>query len=143
MSDILDSGYRVVLTGNGKEEAERNSQLFNLFQPAYKNRLFDLTNTLSLRQLSLLIHLSDLFIGPSTGPTHLANAVGTEIISFYPPVQVQSTRRWGPYLSSSALFTPDVPCGQKFKCIREKCPHFYCMDNIVPEDVMKQIKEIL
>jgi len=143
LHSLLDAGYRVVLTGNGKEESERNNQLINLLKPGYTEHLFNLTNTLSLRQLGLLIHLSDLFIGPSTGPTHLASAVGTEIISFYPPIQVQSPRRWGPYLSPSALFTPDVPCGQKFKCIREKCPHFYCMDNISPEDVLKQVKEIL
>ncbi len=143
LNGLLDCGYRVVLTGNGKEETERNIHLFKTLKPGYANHLFNLTNVLSLRQLSLLIHLSDLFIGPSTGPTHLANAVGTEIISFYPPIQVQSTRRWGPYLSSSALYTPDVPCGQKYKCIKEKCPHFYCMDNIIPEDVLQQVKEIL
>ncbi|MBT3226337.1 MAG: glycosyltransferase family 9 protein [Deltaproteobacteria bacterium] len=143
LNGLLDSGYRVVLTGNGKEEAEHNDQLIKLLKPAYPGFLFNLTGALSLRQLSLLIHLSDLFVGPSTGPTHLANAVGTEIISFYPPIQVQSTRRWSPYLSSSTLYTPDVPCGQKYKCIREKCPHFYCMDNIAPNEVLKLVQEII
>lgn len=143
LSGLLERGYRVVLTGNGTEETERNQQLAQHLKTDFPSCLFDLTGTLSLRQLSLLIHLSDLFIGPSTGPTHLANAVGTEIISFYPPIRAQSTRRWSPYLSSSILYTPDVPCGQKVKCIREKCPHFYCMDNILPEDVLKQVQEIL
>jgi len=143
LSGLLEQGYQVVLTGHGDEEADRNLGCMNRFSPLYQGRLFDLSNALTLRQLGLLIHLSDLFIGPSTGPTHLANAVGTNIISFYPPIQVQSTRRWGPYLSSATIFTPDVRCGQKFRCIGEKCPDFFCMDRIPPRDVLTVATELL
>ncbi|MBU2643136.1 glycosyltransferase family 9 protein [bacterium] len=143
LQGLLDAGYRIVLTGDGAEEAKRNRRLRLEMQSGFSDQLFDLTNGLSLRQFSVLIHLCDLFIGPSTGPTHLANAAGTRIISFYPPIQVQSARRWEPYQSSSHIYTPDVPCGQKYRCIREKCPHFYCMDNIKPGDVLKTIQDLL
>ncbi len=143
LEGLLDKGYRVILTGNGEEEAERNRGCKDSVHSRFPDRISDLTNQLSLRQLGLLIHLADLFIGPSTGPTHLANAVGTENISFYPPIQVQTKRRWGPYLSSAATFTPNVHCGQKYHCIREKCSHFYCMDLILPGDVLAHVQELL
>jgi len=142
LKELLAWGYRVVLSGNGEKEAARNAESMERLQSEYVSSLFDLSNRLSLRELGLLIHLSDLFIGPSTGPTHLANAVGTEIISFYPPIQVQSTRRWGPFLSSATLFTPDVACKQKFNCSYEKCPDFFCMDRILPGEVFEYIREL-
>lgn len=143
LTGILEQGHHVILTGTGEEEAKRNRECIDRFQPSYPERLFDMTNCLTLRQLSVLIHISDLFIGPSTGPTHLANAVGTRLIAFYPPVRVQSIRRWGPFLAAGRLLTPDVNCRQKFKCIGEKCPDYYCMDRIRPEEVLGIIDDML
>jgi len=137
LSMILKQGHSVIMTGTGKEEVQQNRKFSDQLKGDYPNQLFDITNKISLRELAILIHLGNLFIGPSTGPTHIANAAGTSIISFYPPIQVQSTKRWEPYLGISALFTPDVPCGQKFRCIGEKCRDYYCMDLITPEAVFE------
>lgn len=143
LSGLLKNGYRVILTGYGEEEVIRNQACMEALKPKYADRLFDMSDKLSLRKLGLLIHFGDLFIGPSTGPTHLAGAVGTEIITFYPPIRVQSTRRWGPYQSPATIYTPDVDCRQKFHCSREKCPDFYCMDRIQPEVVLESIINLL
>ncbi len=133
----------ICLTGSGEDEHTRNQELIRSIDTSKQDSLIDFSNRLSLRELAILISISKLFIGPSTGPTHLANAVNTPLITFYPPIKVQSARRWAPFKADAIVHTPEVPCGQKYRCIREKCPHFYCMDLIEPGIVIKQIKDLI
>ncbi|MCP4751119.1 MAG: glycosyltransferase family 9 protein [Proteobacteria bacterium] len=139
----LKQNLVVMLTGSTEEEIRQNRLFFDELSSDFPFQLFDLTNCFSLRELAILIALSTLFIGPSTGITHIANATGTDIISFYPPIQVQSAKRWEPYMAKSFIFTPDVPCSQKYKCLGEKCSHYYCMDSITAEEVFKQLKKMV
>ncbi len=48
-----------------------------------------------------LISNASLFIGPSTGPTHIANALGIHTISIYSPIKVQSALRWSPFFKQN------------------------------------------
>lgn len=43
------------------------------------------------------LSLADLFIGPSTGTTHMANAMRIKQVALYSPIKVQSEKRWGPF----------------------------------------------
>lgn len=43
-----------------------------------------------------ILSTANLFIGPSTGTTHMANLVGINQIGIYSPLKVQSSKRWGP-----------------------------------------------
>ncbi len=47
--------------------------------------------------LAGLYSLVDAVVAPSTGPLHLAVALGIPTVSFYPKLRVQSSKRWGPY----------------------------------------------
>lgn len=40
---------------------------------------------------------ADLFIGPSTGTTHLANVLNRPVLGLYSPIAAQSSTRWRPY----------------------------------------------
>ena len=136
-SKLAELDVNIILTGYSEIEEKRNDIL--LKQLRFQNFVYNLTGKLTLRDLIVLHSLSDVFIGPSTGPTHIANACGLKIFSFYPPIQVQSKQRWQPYLADSIIFTPRARCGQKYKCIREKCPEFYCMDQISVSEVYGSI----
>ncbi len=133
----------VILTGAGREERKANERFIGSLNGRFKDRAFNLAEQVNLRQLAALISQSDLFIGPSTGPTHIANAVGTPIVAFYPPVTVQSSVRWGPYLADAALFVPDVPCGRKYRCAGEACGFYCCMERISVETVLQKVMEII
>jgi ADP-heptose:LPS heptosyltransferase len=135
LEKALKHGFVVFLTGSSDGELQQNQQLVKEYKTAFPQQIFDLSGQMTLREFAALIKLAFVFVGPSTGPTHLANAVETEIITFYPPIQVQSAKRWGPFKAKANIFSPDVECGQKYKCIKEKCPHFYCMNKITVEDV--------
>jgi ADP-heptose:LPS heptosyltransferase len=140
---LLTAGHYVILTGTGENEREQNQNFIHSLPEKLLKRITDLSCSLTLRELSLLIKTANLFIGPSTGPTHIANAVGTPLISFYPKIVVQAKKRWEPFLANSCIFTPPPPCGQKFRCIRERCLHFYCFDQIKPEQVFYQAELFL
>lgn len=92
-----------------------------------------------------LVKSVDLFIGPSTGTTHIANAVETPQVALYSPIKAQSVMRWGPYSRNNdvRVLVPDVVCGESRVCAGAACPYYECMAKIEVEDVVKACIEIL
>jgi len=84
-----------------------------------------------------VLKCADLFIGPSTGTTHMANALGTPLIGIYSPIKAQSAVRWGPYNrdAKTKTFSPNVSCPVDKKCLLENCAFYECMDTIEVEKV--------
>ena len=80
------------------------------------------------------------FIGGSTGPTHLAAALGIDLIAVYSPIRTQSAYRWRPVNAGSVpeIITPDVVCGEDRFCAGQSCPYYECMGKIEVKDVLDQ-----
>lgn len=59
--------------------------------------------------LGAVMEQSEGVIAPSTGPLHIAVALGKKVVSFYPNVLVQSQKRWGPFRpkNEAIVFTPE------------------------------------
>ena len=143
ISAVLQYDCHIWLTGFGEKETSENQAIINCLSEHQQPLVSNIANIFNLRELAIFISESSLFIGPSTGPTHIANAVETPLVSFYPPVTVQSAIRWSPYLAKSSILTPKVNCEQKYRCIGEKCPFFYCMNTITVDNTLEQIKKYL
>jgi len=95
--------------------------------------------------LSILSH-ADLFIGPSTGTTHLANTLNIPLLALYSPIKVQSSLRWGPLQKKDhrqEILYPDVICGEQFKCAGEICPYYECMEKIEVNQVADKALKLL
>ena len=92
----------------------------------------------NLRELIALISFSDLMIANSTGPIHIAAALGKKTIGFYPNVNECSPKRWGPYSSNSFVFVPEKDC-VSCKAVDEND----CMETIPTEQVILKIEEFL
>lgn len=140
---LVKKNYRIFLTGASDHESDTNQSLIDSLAKEDQSKAVNLSGKLNLRELAVLFSMCDLFIGPSTGPTHVANGAGIPVISFYPPIQVQSKKRWEPFLATSEIFVPDARCGQKYRCLGEKCSDFYCLDLITPEAVEKAVLRLL
>ena len=100
----------------------------------------------SLENLAALYSLAHVVVAPSTGPMHLAIALEKRVVTFFPPVRVQSALRWGPYRSeedSVTIFVPDVYCGQDFKCIGNLCHYYPCMKSISVKEAVSEVKRHL
>ncbi|MBI4926032.1 MAG: glycosyltransferase family 9 protein [Bdellovibrio sp.] len=100
-----------------------------------------------IEKLGALMSFADLVVVPSTGPLHIATALGKPVVTFFSPIRVQSANRWSPYLadeSKASILVPDVYCGQDFKCLGNLCHYYPCMRslsvNYALEEIHKQLK---
>jgi heptosyltransferase-3 len=124
---------------------------------ALKNYLSDLTPELAknlfyfngadegLRHFLMILKNAALFIGPSTGPAHMANMVASRGIYIYSPIKTQSAKRWGPLhrTPETKVMVPDVICGEINKCTGSLCPYYECLPKIEVEEVFKHSENLL
>ncbi len=91
-----------------------------------------------------VIKEAKLFIGPSTGTTHIAASLEVPVVSIFSPIKAQSALRWGPK-GKGQIFTvtPNVVCGETLKCAGQTCPYYECMSKIEVDDLLVHIKKIL
>ncbi|RMD97894.1 MAG: glycosyltransferase family 9 protein [Calditrichaeota bacterium] len=89
---MQERGVEVVVTGSVQD-----GPVLEAFYAHSQMKPPSLAGRLSLETLGALLQLADVFVGNSTGPLHLAVAVGTEVVSFYPPIRACRPERWGPY----------------------------------------------
>lgn len=122
-------GSQIVVTG-GAHEAKQVADVLR----ASHGRAVSLAGQLSLKELAALIRFSQLFVSNSTGPLHVAAALGVPVIGLYPQHTPMSARRWGPYTDRKAVFTPQKPldCADCTGTRGEPCA---CMESITPEEV--------
>ncbi len=105
-----------------------------------REKIWDLSGKLSLKELAALFKSADLLVVNSTGPLHMAVAVGTEVVGLFPPFRSASYKRWGPYGRKSSVLVPDLDCRS---CSRRKCPLWNCMERISVEQVWHLVAEKL
>lgn len=72
-----------------EERAIKLSNLINL-----KN-IFIFANGATILNTAAIIDKADVYFGPSTGPTHIAGALGKKIVAIYPNKKTQHPTRWG------------------------------------------------
>ncbi|GAB4288424.1 MAG: glycosyltransferase family 9 protein [Ignavibacteriaceae bacterium] len=93
-----------------------------------------------LNELIAFISLSKLFIANSTGPLHIAAALGKYTIGFYPKLRACSAERWGPYSNKSFVYKPETDCDD---CNREQCNKIDCMNSIDMSAVFSKVDQII
>jgi ADP-heptose:LPS heptosyltransferase len=93
----------------------------------------------NLGELTAFINKSDIFISNSTGPLHIAAALGKNVIGFYPKIKACLPDRWGPYSNKSVVFMPEIECSD---CNREQCKKLECMNSIDVNKVISAIENI-
>ncbi len=104
------------------------------------NKVFNFCGKFNLGGLIALIDLSFLLIANSTGPIHIAAALGKNVIGFYPKIKSASPVRWGPYTGNKQIFVPSIKCTN---CTRKQCEELNCMNSIGVDDVFSGIKNIV
>lgn len=119
---------KLVLTGTESEKHHIFSVIKDLDNDV---RIFTAVN-LSLKEMAALLSRAKLFLGNSTGPIHIAAAVGTYVVGLYSPVKVESPLRWGPLTESKKIFVPKNDDDSRD-----------VMDDIKPEEVYRFIIKYL
>jgi heptosyltransferase-2 len=128
---------KVVITGSKDEKL-----LVQKLQSAIGFNSIDISGELSLLEYAALSKLAKLVIGNSTGPLHIAAAVGTPVIGFFPHLKPMTPDRWGPYTSKKKVFLPQNKPDNCKKCIRNK-KNCECMDSISTDEVFQAVVQFL
>ena len=123
---------RVVITGGKGEEGIVRDVCEIAGEGVVK-----IADQLTLHQFAALIKSASLFVANSTGPLHIAAAVGTPVIGFYPQITPLSAARWGPYTSRKTIFTPAGKPSDCTVCLAPGQTRCACMDSISVEDVFE------
>lgn len=118
----------VILTGTKGDAAQVKRVVDSVDR---QDRVFAVLD-LDLKELRALLSICELFVSNSTGPIHIAAAVGAYVVGFYSPVKVESQVRWGPLTDRKRIFAPIEDTD-----LRD------VMDDIKPEEVFREIKGIL
>jgi heptosyltransferase-3 len=126
------NGYQILITGS-KEEIDICNKL------DINDNIKNFAGMLNLSELIALINKTDIFVANSTGPLHIAAALGKYTIGFYPNLLACSSKRWGPYSSKKVIFSPKIECSD---CEREQCLKSECMNSIQVTDITAEIDKI-
>jgi len=138
---LLKEGRQVLLTA-GPTEAPLVARIVqDLGELGEKLWVYANTGGDPVTFLGALYAQSALVVAPSTGPLHLAVALGRPVVTFYPPIRVQSALRWGPYLKDekrASILVPDVYCGEDFTCRGSVCHYYPCMKSLSVNEALEQ-----
>jgi ADP-heptose:LPS heptosyltransferase len=133
---IEDLGAKAIITG-----VEHEKELANLMEGYMRNKPINLVGRTNLRQLASLLKKVDVLISNSTGPMHLAAALGTPTVAIFCPIFAAGPIRWGPLGKGHEVISPPVPICSK--CIPKSCPHYDCMEKIKAEEIVSKVKSVL
>ncbi len=115
-----------------KELAKENHQNdIQLFDNQY---ITDLTGKLSLTELLAFIGLADGLLACSTGPLHIAAALGKYALGIYPPIKPMHPMRWQPLGEHAAYMCVEKICND---C--KKTQNCFCIREITPQQVADAI----
>jgi len=131
LSEVDD--LKIFITGNSSEKELCDKLIV-------KETVVNLAGKLNLSELKSLLNRADIFISNSTGPIHIAAALGKFIVGFYPKILACSPQRWGPFTDKKAIFSPTIDCNN---CTREQCEKLDCMNSIDIGRVFAEIKREL
>jgi len=87
------AGHRVFVTGTAAEGEELAANWLRDYQPYLAA---DLTGAFALPEFIAFIAAADGLVAGSTGPLHLAAALGRHALGLYPPIRPMHPGRWGP-----------------------------------------------
>ncbi len=106
-NSLIAEGITVVITGSALE-----ADIISAAFPGGEAGIINLAGETLLPELKGLVSLAPLLISGSTGPIHIAAAVGTETVGIYPPQSSLSQARWGPRGAKCKIFSPPESAGK-------------------------------
>jgi heptosyltransferase-3 len=111
------AGHRVFVSGTAAEGEELSEWLGE--NAAYLAH--DLTGRLALPEFIAFIAAADGLVAGSTGPLHLAAALGRHALGLYPPIRPMHPGRWAPLGTHAEYLVFDRPNCQDCRTQPTQC----------------------
>jgi ADP-heptose:LPS heptosyltransferase len=130
-SVLEHAGYQVVMSGS-----EPEGEMIEAMAAEMGVAVRKITGETDLRTLAAALSMADVVVANSTGPLHLAVAVGTKVVGLYPGKAVMSPQRWGPLGRHDRVLVPT-----KKEC---DCPegHCTCMLTITVDRTAREVTDL-
>ena len=113
------AGHRVFVTGTKDEGAELAAA--NWLRDHQPYLAADLTGQFALPEFIAFIAAADGLVAGSTGPLHLAAALGRHALGLYPPIRPMHHGRWGPLGPRAEYLVFDRPDCQDCRAAPAAC----------------------
>lgn len=128
-------GARVALIGGAEDKAAEAE----ILEKAPGTLSF--VGALDLAGTAELIRRAAVFVGPDSGPMHIAAAVGTPIVAWFGPTVPANFAPWKP-AGGARIIEKALDCRP---CRQRTCVHgdFRCLQLISPEEVRDQVSASL
>ncbi len=125
---IEEERAKVILIGAGKEK-----RLVEEVASLMQNKPFFAVG-LKLTQLVSLIKRCNLFIGNSSGPMHIAAALGIPVVAIFGNIHpLDSYQEWGPWGEGHVVISKNMKCPD---CHPGDCKSLDCMKKITTDEVL-------
>ncbi len=124
--------FKIFITGTASESEIIQSEIIRDHP-----WVTDLSGKLSLLEFSSFIANTDGLVACSTGPLHIAAALGKFAIGIFPPIKPMHPGRWAPVGTNATYLVLNKKCS---KCrMVKQCE---CIESITPEMVKNKLMEI-
>jgi heptosyltransferase-1 len=122
------SDVKIVLLGTSEDQRAEEEIL-----KKSKASLLSLVGKLNLREVKDLISHSSLFVGPDSGPMHIAASTSTPIVALFGPTL---PAHFAPWQAKAFVIEKELDCRP---CKQRNCIYkdFRCLRSINPEEVYR------
>jgi ADP-heptose:LPS heptosyltransferase len=125
--------YKIFITGTPEEQEELKE-----FLAKHRENCTDLTGKLTMKELIAFINQVDGLVAASTGPLHIASALGKTAIGIFPPIRPMHPGRWAPIGRNAHYLVLNKECSD---C--RKTMDCHCIRSIKPEQVVDLLDSIV
>ena len=125
--------FRIFITGTEEEGRLVKNDILDKYP-----EVVDMTGKLTLKELIGFIKKTDGLIAASTGPLHIAAALGKVALGIYPPIRPMHPGRWAPIGPKASYVVESESCS---KCRNETTCE--CMENIQPVAVKNKLLSLM
>ena len=128
---------RIVFIGTAGEQ-DRIATVMKAIKP--RNALLDFSGKTSLRELAMLLRDADVVVSNDSGPMHLANAVGTPLVTFFGAGNPIET---GPFNHRNAIIIDrHLECSP---CVKNVCkfPTVKCLEQITVDEIYRSVIRLM
>ena len=121
--------YQIFLSGTEEEGLLFREHLLG------ENNVIDISGIMNLQQFVSFINSADGLIAASTGPLHIAAALGKRALGIYPPIKPMHPGRWKPLGINADYLVKEKECSD---CRSGGACH--CMLELTPEMVAAKLQ---
>lgn len=131
-ADKIAEFAKVLITG-GPDEKEKINRMRE--KMVNMDKVLVLEENMTIREFAAVIGEASVLVSGSTGPMHLAAALGVKTLSFFPPDEIKAMRvkRWGPIGNIHEIIMP----------ASAKLPPVEAMETIAVDFIADKIKNLL